>query len=305
MATNRRCRCLALAVVLCCGAAPAAAQNLLQNGTFDTNVAPWEGFTSPPTFSPIDAFGLPNSGSLRTSIAHPAANAAEIAFSECVPVTGGMVLVRRYDYRLEATGGVTAIVHTPITWYNDPTCSPGSEFLGTGGFAGEVTDGAWHPSPDAGLRFTVPLEARGVRIGLVVAKFGAGGEAVAHFDNVALKVPHTCAALSHVLCLNQERFEVVAFWRTQTAAGRAAVVKLTDDTGYLWFFSPSNVEVVIKVLDACAPFGRFWVFAGGLTDVQVDIYVTDSHTGAQQIYLNDLGTPFQPVQDTNAFDTCP
>ena len=83
------------------------------------------------------------------------------------------------------------------------------------------------------------------------------------------------------------------------------MVHLTDDTGYLWFFNPDNVEVVVKVLDACEPFGRFWVFAGGLTNVEVDLTVTDSTTGQTNTYHNNLNEPFAPIQDTDAFATCP
>jgi hypothetical protein len=108
------------------------------------------------------------------------------------------------------------------------------------------------------------------------------------------------------LSLLGDRFRVEASWRT--AAGQTGVgtpVSLTSETGYFWFFSPTNVEVVVKVLDACAnPSGRFWVFAGGLTDVEVTLEVTDNATGEKKTYRNPQGTPYQPIQDTNAFATC-
>lgn len=50
---------------------------------------------------------------------------------------------------------------------------------------------------------------------------------------------------------------------------------------------------------------RYWVFAGGLTDVQTRITVTDTRTGNIKTYLNLQGTAFQPIQDTGAFATCP
>ncbi|HSS77993.1 MAG TPA: hypothetical protein VLV54_14780 [Thermoanaerobaculia bacterium] len=34
-------------------------------------------------------------------------------------------------------------------------------------------------------------------------------------------------------------------------------MKLTDETGYLWFFSNTNVEAVVKVLNACSFNQRF------------------------------------------------
>jgi hypothetical protein len=108
------------------------------------------------------------------------------------------------------------------------------------------------------------------------------------------------------LTLLGDRFEVEATWRTADGAtGFGTGVPLTDETGYFWFFSPTNTEVVVKVLDACSgPSGRFWVFAGGLTDVEVELTVTDSATGEKKTYRNPRGTPFQPVQDTGAFATC-
>jgi hypothetical protein len=85
-------------------------------------------------------------------------------------------------------------------------------------------------------------------------------------------------------------------------------VELTEDTGSFTFFGPRNVELVLKVLDACEVpgFDTFWVFAAGLTNVAVDIEVVDTVGNATWTYSNPLGTAaFPPVQDTAAFDTCP
>ncbi len=114
-----------------------------------------------------------------------------------------------------------------------------------------------------------------------------------------------CAPAATALCLNQGRFKVEATFDTGTQSGQAQVVKLTDETGYLWFFSDTNVEAVVKVLDACTFNQKFWVFAGGLTDVQVRLTVTDSSTGAVRTYDNPRGSAFQPILDTSAFATCP
>jgi uncharacterized repeat protein (TIGR01451 family) len=114
-----------------------------------------------------------------------------------------------------------------------------------------------------------------------------------------------CVAGDYTLCLNQGRFQVEAVWATtQGTSGRGRVMPLTDDTGYFWFFHPDNVEVVLKVLKGCPVNDRFWVFAGGLTNVDVEITVTDTETGDFQIYHNPQSTPFQPILDTDAFATC-
>lgn len=115
-----------------------------------------------------------------------------------------------------------------------------------------------------------------------------------------------CVENATTLCLNNGRFQVQATFQTNTGqSGNAQVVKLTGDTGYLWFFNPSNVEAVIKVLNGCGVNNRYWVFAGGLTDVRTVITVTDTQTGDTKTYRNPQGTPFQPIQDTSAFATCP
>lgn len=108
------------------------------------------------------------------------------------------------------------------------------------------------------------------------------------------------------VCFAGNRFKVEAHWQTSDGkSGDAAVVKLTDDSGYLWFFNATNVEAVFKVLNACGLNGKYWFFAGGLTNVQVLITVTDTANGTQKTYTNPQGKALQPIQDTAAFSTCP
>jgi hypothetical protein len=113
----------------------------------------------------------------------------------------------------------------------------------------------------------------------------------------------TCTPGSTRLCLNNNRFQVEVAWTTSTGSqGSGRAVALTSDTGYFWFFNQANVELVIKVLNGCALGGHYWVFAGGLTDVNTRITVTDVQTGAVKRYNNPQGTAFRPVQDTSAFN---
>ena len=114
-----------------------------------------------------------------------------------------------------------------------------------------------------------------------------------------------CASDATTLCVNSNRFKVTAIWRSADANGNGQAVKLTDDSGYFWFFTPSNVEMIVKALNGCAFNNRYWIFAGGLTNVQVTITVTDTQTGAVKTYSNPLNTAFAPIQDTSAFASCP
>jgi hypothetical protein len=108
------------------------------------------------------------------------------------------------------------------------------------------------------------------------------------------------------LCLNNGRFRAEATFRTpQGQNGQAAAKPLTDDSGYFTFFNPSNVEVLVKVLDACGLNQRYWVFSAGLTNVRVEVTITDTQKGTAKTYTNPQGKAYQPVQDTAAFATCP
>ena len=115
----------------------------------------------------------------------------------------------------------------------------------------------------------------------------------------------TCTPDSTSLCLNSGRFRVQTDWRTADGrSGQGRGVLLTPDTGYFWFFDVNSVEVVLKVLNACSLNDRFWMFSGGLTDVEVRLRVTDTVTGSSKEYQNPLGTAYRPNTDTSAFATC-
>ena len=101
------------------------------------------------------------------------------------------------------------------------------------------------------------------------------------------------------------RFVVEADWATAEGSGVGWAVKLTEDSGYFWFFASSNVEALVKLHDACVdPWQRYWVFAAGLTNVGVSLRVSDVVAGVEHTYVNEQGQPFQPIQDTATFATC-
>lgn len=118
--------------------------------------------------------------------------------------------------------------------------------------------------------------------------------------------PETCIEGPTTLCLGAgRRFRVEVGWATEDGAGNGQAEALTADTGYFTFFRSTNVEVVVKVLDGCGVNGHHWVFAGGLTNVGVDLTVTDTAKPRSKTYRNPPETAFQPIQDAAAFATCP
>ena len=122
----------------------------------------------------------------------------------------------------------------------------------------------------------------------------------ARFANATAKATGSCTAGPY-LCLAGNRFRAEVVWKNGAAAAPAQAVAISGDTGYYWFVDPANVELVVKVLDGCAINRQYWVFMGGLTNVRVEVTVTDVVTGAVKTYVNLDGHAFQPVQDISAF----
>ena len=125
-------------------------------------------------------------------------------------------------------------------------------------------------------------------------------------DMGAFELSEQCVTGGKTLCLVGNRFSVTAHWRTGTGdEGFGQAIQLTPDSGVFWFFGPDNIEITVKVLDACSFNHRFWVFASGTTNVEVVLSVIDTQERSAKSYTNPLGRPFVPIQDTSAFATCP
>lgn len=171
----------------------------------------------------------------------------------------------------------------------DPKLSPLGEFGG--------------PTPTHSLLAGSPAKDKGENC---EAEDQRGADRPAACDIGAFEVTSQCVNGGGTLCLNDGRFQVQATWQTnQSTSGTGKGVQLTDESGYVWFFDPANVELTIKVLDGCSVNSRYWVFVGGLTNVGVQVTVTDTKTGAVKTYNNPINKTFAPILDTNAFNTCP
>jgi len=120
--------------------------------------------------------------------------------------------------------------------------------------------------------------------------------------------PAACQPGPETLCLLDDRFEIQVDWRNPRPpfdSGTGRAIQGTRETGYFWFFSPSNVELVLKMIDARAlpseqGGGHFWVFYGALSDVEYDITVRDTVTDAVKTYSNEGGNICGQA-DTQAF----
>jgi PKD repeat protein len=161
------------------------------------------------------------------------------------------------------------------------------------GWAWSFGDGSSSSQPNPAHTYASP----GTYVVTLTVTNSGGSSSVSR----AVTVP-SCLAGAETLCLNNGRFRVQVLWRvpSQGTAGTGTAVALTGDTGYFWFFTPNNVELVVKAVDGRAVNGDFWVFYGALSDVEYRLTVTDTVTGAVRNYLNPAGT-LASVADTGAF----
>lgn len=116
--------------------------------------------------------------------------------------------------------------------------------------------------------------------------------------------PAACVGNATTLCLQQNRFRITATAASQTGPLPAQVLKFTGETGHA-SSEPGNVELTIKILNACALNDRYWVSYGALSNVEYTITVTDTQTGQTKSYFNPLGRAGLETVDTLAFATCP
>ena len=164
------------------------------------------------------------------------------------------------------------------------TPAPGQFLVSTVNYTAGASD------PQLGRPLEIALRSPGVQ---------------ANFDDVRLTAG-TCLPDATTLCFFNDRFRLTMDWRFpsgQTGAGQA--VPLTDQAGLFYFVNPANLEMLIKMLNACSLNNRYWVFYAATTNVEFTVTVTDTLHGVQETYSNPLGTPAPPVQDTDAFATCP
>jgi CSLREA domain-containing protein len=114
-----------------------------------------------------------------------------------------------------------------------------------------------------------------------------------------------CVAGGNTLCLSGGRFKVTANWSSANTLGSALATTLTRSSGFLSFFDPESPDLTVKVLNACATTGRFGFFASGITNLRVDLKVTDTRTGVTRTYTNPKGRVFRSILDNSAFSACP
>ncbi|MEM8931184.1 MAG: hypothetical protein AAGE94_08410 [Acidobacteriota bacterium] len=135
----------------------------------------------------------------------------------------------------------------------------------------------------------------------------AGSWTIQMIDNDSHVVAaETLEILPSEITLRDGRFELMVEWIDvdQPTPGRL-VGPPSVDSALLWFFDPTNWELMVKVLDGCAINGHYWVFGAAQTDLAYRLQVRDTLTDKLWEQTNAAGTPSPAITDITAFPTCP
>ncbi|MEA2690864.1 MAG: hypothetical protein QOJ16_251 [Acidobacteriota bacterium] len=157
--------------------------------------------------------------------------------------------------------------------------------LGLGHACGDVVSPACKTDPvksDALMNAFAHADGRGARLG------ADDVAALRYLYDPSPRALAPCRPSANTLCLDGRRFKVELVWTNQFdgSAGLGRAVPATDATGYFSFGDPSNVEILVKVLDFGGPVK---VFYGELTNLLFSLTVTDTRTGAIKAYRNTRG----------------
>jgi hypothetical protein len=291
---------------LLAAAAPLAAGNLLQNRSFDTDLSGWSApFDSNAVWS---STGRASAGSALVVSRYVQGNAVlDAGIFQCVAVSAGHAYA--FGGSLFVPGAAAAdqqiVTGMDVAWYSDASC--GSGYIQDVVYAVPVIRDTW---VDVQRSAAAPAGAHSAKLALFADGSFSSPTAdpiQVFIDDAYFYSDQTCANSAGNLCFG-DRFRVYGDWAvpSQDKRGYMQARPATADSGLFWFFEADNLEMFVKVLNACSnPFNHYWVFASGLTNVQVTLHVDDTVSGQTREYDNPADTPFAPVQDTSAFATCP
>jgi hypothetical protein len=173
-------------------AGTAAAQNLLVNPNFDSDVSGWS-FTTPGTFtwdSTLDADSNPSSGSGRLE------NGSTVAFgtsfaAQCVAVTGGSNYDLMVQIRIPSGQTDSGYAMINVNFYNAASCGGSNVGGASSPQVLSTTTDTWVLSQV--LNQAAPGTAVSAQVSLWTNKTEATGSLVVNFDNAAFGLTGTLA----------------------------------------------------------------------------------------------------------------
>jgi formylglycine-generating enzyme required for sulfatase activity len=108
----------------------------------------------------------------------------------------------------------------------------------------------------------------------------------------------TCYPNPSNACVNSNRFSISGTFQDYSGnSGPVQMVQMGSDTAWGYFSDSSNTELVVKVLNFCSVSSVWAVYAGGLTDLQINLSVRDTSAGGLKTYTNALGNSWVLIRD--------
>ncbi|HMB52188.1 MAG TPA: hypothetical protein VKU40_02650, partial [Thermoanaerobaculia bacterium] len=224
---------------------------------------------------PADSEAQP--GHLSVATRRLSAEGAETPVLEVAPVLGPPSLADAATTVTPLAGGGWL-----VTWSS-------VDADGTARLAGRAFDAT---GTAAGGAFAIPRGDGGAGQPAAAALAG-GGAAVAWRVPAGADAPgeirwrrleSPCVGNAATLCLADGRFRARVTYADRFGGGGDGVaLPRGEHWGSFWFFRPSNVELAVKVLDARAASGNFWVFYASLTDAAFTLSVVDVETGNRRV----------------------
>ncbi|MCP4657029.1 MAG: trypsin-like peptidase domain-containing protein [bacterium] len=220
-------------------------------------------------------------------------------------------------YRISHPQGYSQQFSRTSVGYTKPTCTdlPSSRYIYSNVVLGAIAGGSsGSPTVDENLRvrgqlyglcgydISNPCDRTNRQVDGRFSRFFDTIEPYLNPDGVVTN----CTASGTALCLNNGRFRVEGTWRDFSGdTGTFHAVPFTSDSGLFWFFTASNIEFLVKVLNGCGVDQHYWVLAAATTNVEYSLKVTDTAHGREKRYFNPLGNAAAAIIDTSTFNTCP
>jgi hypothetical protein len=231
----------------------------------------------------------PAPGTTLYRISHPATASADSVYPQLVSTT----IVS------ETVGGCSA---RPRPAYLYSTRSLGGTAGGSSG-APVIVDGGYIVGQLFGGCGPDPSDSCASSTNAVDGWFGQSYSLVQPFVKPTTNA--TCTPSSSNLCLLANRFKVTLTVNDPRVAG-AGSANATPQGDWGYFDVPAATGstdrpvVFVKLIDGRTVNNRFWVFYGGLTDIQYTFTVTDTQSGVSKSYTKASGT-YDGSADTSAF----
>ncbi len=220
------------------------------------------GWTTAPVTSGTHLYRLSHPASGTSSIAFPQVF-AETVVDGTLPQSGSWPRPR-FIYARQLEGGM----------WGGSSGSP--VVLANGQIVGQLSGAVGRQQPDS----------CDFQSGIVDGAFASSFTSLRPFLDPSPLAP--CRASADTLCLLNNRFRVRVSWQNQFngTSGVGRSIPRSNITGFFSFGDPSNVELLVKILDFGPVVKVFW---GQLTNLRYNLEVADTRNGQIQNYTNTPG----------------